>query len=206
MGPDIVEIRGLDQGEVRAQARRTRICELELELKSGAPGALFALAREVSGAVPMRLSFDSKAERGFRLAREESLDAVAGNSPEVAAEMTVAEAFRRIARACLAQSIANAEILRAARRPEALHQLRVGLRRFRAALCAFEPMLVGPGLDAARADTKWLAGELDGARDEDVFIKSTFSVAAERAQGDAGFAALGRATHRGSSRGPMSGR
>ena len=189
-GADIVEL-SLDQGEVRAKDRRAWICELELELKSGTPGALFDLAREVSAAVPIRLSFDSKAERGFRLARAEAPGAVGANSPEVSAEMSVAETFRRIARACLAQTLANAEVLRQARRPEALHQMRVGLRRLRAALAAFGPILAGPGLDLVKADTKWLAGELDGARDEDVFIKSTFETAAERAEGDAGFAALG---------------
>lgn len=190
-GAAIVEL-SLDQGEVRAKDRRARICELELELKSGTPGALFDLAREVSGAVPMRLSFDSKAERGFRLARTEAPEAVGAAKPEVSAEMSVAETFRRIGRACLAQTVANAEVLRQVRRPKALHQMRVGLRRFRAALAAFEPMLAGPGLDLVKTDTKWLAGELDGARDEDVFIRSTFQAAAERADGDAGFAAFGR--------------
>jgi CHAD domain-containing protein len=47
-------------------------------------------------------------------------------------------------------------------------------------------------LDAVKAETKWLAGELDGARDEDVFIQSTFQAAADLAQGDAGFSAFGR--------------
>jgi inorganic triphosphatase YgiF len=190
-GGDIVEL-SLDQGEVRAKDRRTRICELELELKSGASGALFDLAREVGGAVPIRLSFDSKAERGFRLARDEAPEAVAVIRPEVSAEMSVAETFRRIARACLAQTVANAEVLRQVRRPEALHQMRVGLRRFRAAMTAFAPMLTGPDMDMVKAETEWLAGELDGARDEDVFMHSTFQAAADRAEGDAGFAALGK--------------
>src|SRR5665213_904949 len=39
-GSGIVEA-SLDQGEIRAQNRRARICEVELELKSGAPGVLF---------------------------------------------------------------------------------------------------------------------------------------------------------------------
>jgi triphosphatase len=190
-GADIVEL-SLDRGEIRAKDRRARICELELELKSGAPAALFDLAHDVSATVPIRLSFDSKAERGYRLALAEAPTSVAANMPEVSAEMSVAETFRRIARACLAQTVANAEILRQVRRPEALHQMRVGLRRFRAAVTAFGPVLADPGVNVVKAETKWLAGELDGARDEDVFIHSTFQAAVDEAQDDAGFAAFGR--------------
>jgi CHAD domain-containing protein len=52
-----------------------------------------------------------------------------------------------------------------------LHQLRVGLRRFRAALSVFKPMLDAEGLDIARTETRWLAGELGDARDLDVFLQ-----------------------------------
>src|SRR6201992_314146 len=50
----------LDQGEVAGGERKSLICEVELELKSGPPVALFALARELSAAAPIYLAFDSK--------------------------------------------------------------------------------------------------------------------------------------------------
>ena len=56
-----------DQGEVVGGEARAAICEVELELKSGPPSALFALARELSQAAPLQLSFESKAARGQAL-------------------------------------------------------------------------------------------------------------------------------------------
>ena len=65
----------LDRGEIVVGERRSPVCEIELELKSGDPAALFALARWIDAAVPIRLGVLSKSERGYRLtgaARRES--------------------------------------------------------------------------------------------------------------------------------------
>src|ERR1700741_3646089 len=56
----------LDQGEGRGGKRTSPISEVELELKSGEPKALYGLARELSHAAPIYLSFASKAQRGQR--------------------------------------------------------------------------------------------------------------------------------------------
>jgi triphosphatase len=62
----------VDQGEVTAdvngETRRTPICEIELELKSGDEAALHTLAEELAKALP-GLAPDniSKAQRGYRL-------------------------------------------------------------------------------------------------------------------------------------------
>ena len=58
----VIEI-ALDQGETEAGGRRAALAELELELKAGDPLALFALARALSAATPLRLSFETKAAR-----------------------------------------------------------------------------------------------------------------------------------------------
>ena len=58
----------LDCGEVVAGERRSPVCEIELELKSGDPAALFAFARRIDAVVPIRLGVLSKAERGYGLA------------------------------------------------------------------------------------------------------------------------------------------
>lgn len=56
-----------DQGQITAQGQQQPICELELELKSGEVAEVFALARHLVTALPLRLGVQSKAERGYRL-------------------------------------------------------------------------------------------------------------------------------------------
>src|SRR5450755_1940834 len=55
---------------------------------------------------------------------------------------------------------------------EALHQLRVGLRRLHAAFATFKPILPGKELPKLGAEIKWMGAELDRARDLDVFIEN----------------------------------
>ncbi|MDB5438041.1 MAG: hypothetical protein JWM33_468 [Caulobacteraceae bacterium] len=74
---------------------------------------------------------------------------------------------------------------------EALHQARVGLRRLRAALTAFRGIAGGPDFERLEAETKWLARQLDEARDLDVFIQDTFTAAHPSAKDRAAYAKLG---------------
>ncbi|WP_321899646.1 CYTH domain-containing protein [Paraburkholderia heleia] len=62
----------IDQGEVTAEVngetRRTPICEIELELKSGDEAALHSLAAQLAQALPGLAPDDvSKAQRGYKL-------------------------------------------------------------------------------------------------------------------------------------------
>ncbi|MBW6390585.1 CYTH domain-containing protein [Billgrantia antri] len=57
----------LDQGEIRAAGRHVPIRELELELKDGAPQALWSLAQAFAETVPLRPADASKAARGSAL-------------------------------------------------------------------------------------------------------------------------------------------
>ncbi|MCH1923939.1 CYTH domain-containing protein [Shewanella sp. C32] len=64
-----------DQGDIRAGAQQTPICEVEFELFSGEASALLTLAMQVARAVPVRLGRASKAQRGYRLAGQQTLAA-----------------------------------------------------------------------------------------------------------------------------------
>ncbi|UNP88954.1 CYTH domain-containing protein [Aeromonas encheleia] len=57
-----------DRGEIVGSLGRSEIDELELELKSGAANALFALAARLAGLGGVRLGAQSKAQRGYLLA------------------------------------------------------------------------------------------------------------------------------------------
>ena len=184
----------LDQGELAGGDRLSPICEVELELKSGPTSALFALARALSLAVPLYLTFDSKAARGHALVAGDSPAARKGERIALASEATAGEALQAVARAALAQIAANAAAVRAEAGAEAVHQLRVGARRLRSALTTFKPLLDGdPGVGPVKAELKWLSHTLDRARNLDVFADETLAAAEEAKAPPPGLGAL-RAT------------
>jgi short subunit dehydrogenase/CHAD domain-containing protein len=65
------------------------------------------------------------------------------------------EHFDRTLRACLYQFVANGAALRHGDL-EAVHQMRVGMRRLRAAISVFKDMLAGPQTEAMKAEFKWI--------------------------------------------------
>jgi inorganic triphosphatase YgiF len=161
----------LDQGEVVGGRRRSPICEVELELKAGEPAALFALARRLSEAAPLYLSFDSKAARGQALVAGEMGEARHGRDVALAGDESVAEAFQATARVCLAQIAGNAGLLRERPTPEVVHQLRVGARRLRSAISTFGDVLTDPELARLKEELRWLSRACDRIRNLDVYAQ-----------------------------------
>lgn len=182
----------LDEGEIIAGGRKTRLCEVELELKSGEPAALFALARRLFEAAPLYLSFESKADRGFALV--EGDDPAGGHAPvRLGREMTAAAAFQAICRTALGQIAAKGLILRqGGDSPEAIHQLRVAIRRLRSAMSTFGALVAGEPLDALKGELKWLANACNEARNLDVFLEETYRPAALAGATIHGLADLGQ--------------
>lgn len=161
----------LDRGEVVAGDRRSPICEIELELKSGRVDALFALARKLGALAPVRLGVLSKAERGYRLAGPAPTMVKA--EPVLLEEgMTSAEAFAVVVQNCIRQYRLNEALLLSDGGAEALHQARVGLRRLRSAFSIFRPMIGDSGA-ALAADLRGLASALGEARNLDVLLAQT---------------------------------
>ena len=76
----------LDIGTVVGGGADAPICELELELQQGSVDALFTLARAMVASLPVSLGFQSKAERGYRLAQQQPLTWL---TPAVDAELKV---------------------------------------------------------------------------------------------------------------------
>jgi inorganic triphosphatase YgiF len=160
----------VDRGKLVAGRRSTLIEELELELKQGRPNDLFRLAKSVERNSAAELYLETKAERGYSLARGENPRAVYAEPIVLQREMSAGEAFRIIARSTLRHFAANADAVRA-RDPKGIHQMRVGLRRLRAAISLFSDLLPGERTEHIKAELKWLTNELAPARDLDVFVK-----------------------------------
>jgi inorganic triphosphatase YgiF len=166
---DATEIElAVDQGEITAGVEATPISELELELKAGDKGELFRLARDLAETVPLYLAIKTKAERGFELIDGGDFAVERSGDVHIAPGMSCADAFRAIARSCLRQIVANAPAVRAGR-AEALHQMRIGLRRLRAGLWLFAGVVGDEDLEYIKGELRWITQELGPARDLDVF-------------------------------------
>lgn len=180
----------IDVGEVRAAERSEAICEVELELKQGRPECLFDLARQVAAAVPARLLVLSKSDRGQDLASGRAPAPVKARPVALEGDIAMAEAFRAIARNCLHHLLANQQALLERGDGEAVHQMRVALRRLRSALKVFRPLVAGPQLAALKPELRWLLGQLGPARDAQVFLSEIIDPVVARHPDQAGLAAL----------------
>src|SRR5579871_431020 len=103
-------------------------------------------------------------------------------SPLLPPGINVSDAFRLTLVQCRWHVAANAAVFVESREPEAIHQLRVGLRRLRVALTSFGGEFRTPQFEAVRLRAKDIAQQLAPARDLDVFLSELLEPAA-RANG-----------------------
>ncbi|WP_172326768.1 CYTH and CHAD domain-containing protein [Mangrovicoccus sp. HB161399] len=190
-GGAAVEV-ALDEGVIAAGPLSEPFRELELELKSGPLGALYDLAADLlpdGGAAPSTLS---KSARGYLLAAEGRIapEPQPLHAAEVALEpgMQAGEAAAAVFRDCAAQIHANVGAVRHGSDPEGPHQLRIGLRRLRAALKLFAPLPDADAADYLEAEARWLGGLAGLQRDLDVALSDLLDPAA--AGGNPALAAL----------------
>jgi triphosphatase len=160
----------LDRGAIVAGPRRELLFELELELKRGAPIHLQSLALELLDAVPFRLLWASKSERGYRLASGGRPDVPRWVSPALPKEARVGEVLRSIGHSCRQQLLSSQSYLPTTDNPEAIHQLRVGARRLRSALRLFRTALNPSLAEPLEEDLRWIMAELGPVRDLHVLL------------------------------------
>jgi inorganic triphosphatase YgiF len=180
-----------DDGKIVAADSSCAISEIELELKRGSPGELFKLARSIGEIVPAWLDVKSKSERGYELLLDKTAPVEKAYDPDLPAGMTTGRAFTMIGRACLRQLLVNEPATRR-RDPEALHQMRIGLRRLRAAISLFSDVVTDGRVEAIKAELKWLGAELAPARDLDSFLSEALRPLRKRQADQPGFESISR--------------
>ncbi len=172
----------VDRGELIGEQRRAPVCELELELKSGPASALFDLARNLARHAALRLSLVSKAERGYALV----MTAESVGTPRRANARLQPGTDRGPGPAghrplCSFPPLRQRRGLARTARPRG----RASVARRRASprgvmLKIFKPLAGDDAAEGLVRDLKWLAGELDAARDLDVFVAEVWRPATER--------------------------
>jgi len=170
----------LDRGEIRCESGRMPLSEIELELRQGDPQHIFELALALQEALPVTIGTATKAARGFALMSGEQPEAVKATAVGLRGTMSARDAFAAAARSCLGQMQSNELPARLGADPEGIHQLRVGLRRFRALVTAYRDTLAAEAHELLSRELRWLQQELNPARDWDVFIANTLSPIVER--------------------------
>jgi triphosphatase len=171
IGDSDIEL-AFDQGRVATADAKLELTEIEIELKHGDRREVARLAKKLARTVPVTLSVRAKAELGYALL-DGTLDAPVFAEPVMMArQATVADAFATVGLACLRQIAGNDAAVRHGD-PEGIHQMRVGLRRMRAALSLFKDMLHDGKVNGLKRELKWLTEQLGPARDYDVFVSKT---------------------------------
>jgi triphosphatase len=159
----------VDTGKIKAAERSSALCEVELDLKNGEPGEVFEVARTLGETIPVQPAIKSKAGHGYDLINHGSRP-VRAAPIELARHGEWASSFQVIARACLHQIAANEATLERGDF-EAVHQMRIGIRRLRAAMSIFKDILAGAQTETVKSELKWLTNELGAVREIDVFIR-----------------------------------
>lgn len=118
----------LDVGQVVSAAKTQPIAELELELLSGQPAALFDVAQQIAGIVAVLPATSSKAQRGFALAQSTQQVALTRLKYEHLQPATV----RKTLRQAFGRALVDFNALLLSDAPDLIRQARVSWRRFRA--------------------------------------------------------------------------
>ena len=183
----------LDEGVVRAGNAENQVCEAELELKSGSPDCLLETAATLFSTEPIRLAEASKTERGYNLVLRRPDASIA---PQKARHVTLqggetcAEALSLFVESAAAQIIFNRQAVLETDDPEAVHQLRIGLRRLRSAVRAFRPLNDTRAAKELEQYARDLGRSVGKLRNADVFIENIYAPVAGEKKGEPGFAEL----------------
>lgn len=173
-GKALIEV-AFDTGEIRAGERPALpIAEIELELCEGRLADLLQLALELPLGPDLGWSIRTKAHRAQALAKGRMPQAVSAAPVALTRGMSVARAFQTIGWNVLAHAVGNLGLVIAQGDSGAIHQLRVAIRRLRAALSLFgkDLLALDPQAPVWRQELRDAAMLLAPARDLHVLAQS----------------------------------
>lgn len=189
--PDARIAVALDDGFVELDGERSAVHEIELRLLEGDAAQLWRSAADLASLLPAR--YLPSTARELALAKATGRDTTTVKARPIALDRKVSldEAVGLILVSCLDHFVANWPALAPAYDPEeAVHQMRVALRRLRAGIGLFRRSLRSEGLERASARAKELAAALGKARDLDILADMLSSGTVPGTAGEPSFYAL----------------
>ncbi|MDE2411409.1 MAG: CHAD domain-containing protein [Sphingomonadales bacterium] len=169
-----------DEGEITAGGRSEPVCELELELRSGRLADVLTMALALPLGPHLQWSVRSKSDRGRALASGTAPPALQAPPIVLDPAMTPAAAFRAIGWSGLGHFLANLQPVIDTGAPVAIHQSRVALRRLRAAIKLFRPVVHDARADLLRDALGTVARGLAPARELHVLHEQLAAAAQAR--------------------------
>ncbi len=164
-----------DTGYILAAAQKIPVREIELELKSGDPAELFRIGVELATRYPMRLGMLAKSTRGMQLRSGTAPKIVRATSqlaiPAAIGAPSVDEAIGAIINNCIGHFTSNFPAFEAGDAVNAIHQMRVAMRRLRSILNLFHRAFPCPEFEIFRVQAKQIAAAMGAARNWDVFLQ-----------------------------------
>jgi len=160
----------IDLGEIRSGEKISPLTEAEFELKAGGIDRIYDLATAVLKAMDLRIEPETKSDRGYRLSLDLPLAVYKAPPVELPKAIAADDALYRVLKSSITQIAVNGRVFEQAHAPEAVHQMRVGLRRARAAFALFRDMTPGVETALMKSRLKAIADLLGPLRDLDVFL------------------------------------
>lgn len=179
-----------DDGFVECGGRRVNFHEIELQLIEGAEEEFWNVAAELAPRVRARFLPMSEAELALARATGEGLAPAKARRPTLAEGASLDEAIVAALSACLDQFVANWPALQYQAPEEAIHQMRVSLRRLRAGVGMLRRGVASEALETAAARAKEIAATLGAARNLDVLVDMLVAGPLAQANGEPSFYAL----------------
>ena len=144
--------------------------EVEIEWASGPLSGLTRFAEKLAAATGWTPGNMSKLERGLRLARVRAPALPRMAMPSIRPADPLGTAARWVVSALAEQMASREPGARAGLDPEYVHDMRVAVRRLRAAARLFREALPAHRAAGLRAELRWLADALGAVRDADVAL------------------------------------
>ena len=179
----------LDEGRLRAPGdgqAAERISEVEIELIEGDVRRILELACGLLDEVPgLRLAFASKAERGFAMLTGKPLAPRKARPPATSGKLSAGMLAVEAAAEAIGQIGRNVDGAAAGQDPTFVHQLRIGVRRYRLAMRIARTAGLSSPAEALMLEVKALWDTLAEVRDWDVFATETWpAITGERELAD----------------------
>lgn len=164
-----IELR-FDKGQIRSGNKAISICEIELVLVRGEVSDLFASGLDIADEFSLPINLDNKSDRGYRLYTDDIPQYWKPVKLGLRRDISLESAIVLCLRDGFTHFLKNHNAFMETGDAEAIHQMRVGLRRFRSVIFAFKKVMNLTTTSSLLGQIKSLFKALGKIREIDVFL------------------------------------